>query len=41
VDLLVIGVKAGWDISKSDSDGNSTNPRYKNQVLQLTLGYAF
>jgi len=41
VDLLVIGVKAGWDISKSDSDGNTTNPRYKNQVLQLTLGYAF
>ena len=41
VDMFVIGAKAGWDISRSDSDGNSTNPRYKNQVLQLTLGYAF
>jgi hypothetical protein len=41
VDMLVIGLKAGWDISKSDSDGNSSNPRYKNQILQLTLGYAF
>lgn len=40
-DMFVIGAKAGWDISKSDSDGNSSNPRYKNQVLQLTLGYAF
>ena len=41
IDMLVIGVKAGWDITKSDSDGNSSSPRYKNQVLQLTLGYAF
>ena len=38
---LVIGARAGWDITKSDSDGNSTTPRYKNQVLQLTLGYRF
>lgn len=41
VEMLVIGVRAGWDITKSDSDGNATSPRYKNQVLQLTLGYAF
>ena len=41
VDMFVIGAKAGWDISRSDSDGNSSNPRYKNQILQLTLGYAF
>lgn len=38
---IVISGRAGWDISKSDSDGNSTTPRYKNQVIQLTLGYRF
>lgn len=38
---FVIGARAGWDISKSDTDGDSTEPRYKNQVLQFTLGYAF
>lgn len=38
---LVISARAGWDITKSDTDGDTTNPRYKNQVLQLTLGYRF
>lgn len=38
---LVISARAGWDITKSDTDGDSTDPRYKNQVLQLTLGYRF
>lgn len=38
---FIISARAGWDISKSDSDGDSTKPRYKNQVLQFTLGYAF
>ena len=38
---FVISGRAGWDISKSDSDGNDTDPRYKNQVVQLTLGYRF
>lgn len=41
VQNLVISGRAGWDISQSDAAGNSTAPRYKNQVLQLTLGYAF
>lgn len=40
-DPLVLSGRAGWDISQSDADGNSTNPRYKNQVIQLTLGYTF
>lgn len=40
-DNLVLSGRAGWDINKSDSDGNTTSPRYKNQVIQLTLGYAF
>ena len=38
---FVISGRAGWDISKNDSDGNNTTPRYKNQVIQLTLGYRF
>lgn len=38
---FVIGGRLGWDISKSDADGNSEAPRYKNQVVQLTLGYRF
>lgn len=38
---FIISARAGWDISKSDSNGDSTKPRYKNQVLQLTLGYTF
>ena len=41
IDHFIISGRAGWDISKSDADGNSTAPRYKNQVLQLTLGYSF
>ena len=38
---FVISGRAGWDISKNDTDGNNTEPRYKNQVIQLTLGYRF
>lgn len=41
ISQFVISGRAGWDISKSDTDGNSTTPRYKNQVLQFTLGYNF
>jgi hypothetical protein len=41
LDQFVIGGRLGWDISKSDSDGNSDSPRYKNQVIQVTLGYRF
>ena len=41
IEHFIISGRAGWDISKSDADGNSTAPRYKNQVLQLTLGYSF
>lgn len=40
-DPLVIGVRGAWDINKSDANGDTSTPRYKNQVLQLTLGFAF
>ncbi len=38
---FIISARGGWDISQSNADGDSTKPRYKNQLLQLTLGYAF
>ena len=41
IDHFLISGRAGWDINKSDAEGNSTAPRYKNQVLQLTVGYIF
>lgn len=40
-DNLILSGRAGWDISKTNSDGDSSTPRYKNQVLQFTLGYTF
>lgn len=38
---FVISGRAGWDISKSDKDGDDTTPRYKNRVIQLGVGYTF
>lgn len=38
---LVIGGRAGWDLQQNNGDGSSSTPRYKNQWLQLTLGYQF
>ncbi|AWA30435.1 PorT family protein [Flavobacterium magnum] len=40
-DNFVISARGAWDISKTDSDGGSSNINYKNQVLQLAVGYAF
>ena len=38
---FVLGTRFGWDLSKSDADGNTNTPRYKNKVIQVTLGYRF
>lgn len=38
---FLISARAGWDITKSDADGDSVSPRYKNQVLQFGVGYTF
>lgn len=40
-DPLVIGLRAGWDLSTNNGDGSSQTPRYKNGWVQLTLGYRF
>lgn len=38
---IFVSARGGWDITKTDSDGDSTSPRYKNQVIQFGLGYTF
>lgn len=38
---LVLSGRASWDLQDNDSDGTSTEPRYKNVVLQATLGVRF
>lgn len=41
VNHFVVSPRAGWDFQANHSDGSSSAPRYKNQWLQLTLGYRF
>ena len=38
-DKVVFGTRAGWDLTNNNGDGTSTNPRYKNVVVQATLGF--
>lgn len=38
---LILGARAGWDITKNNGDGTSTAPRYKNAWYQATIGYVF
>ena len=37
----VISPRAGWDLQSNDGDGTSSSLRYKNQWVQLTIGYEF
>lgn len=41
VSQLVVGARAGWDLSTNNGDGTSQTPRYKNAWVQATLGYRF
>jgi len=38
---LVVGARVGWDITKNNGDGTSSNPRYKNVWYQGTVGFRF
>jgi hypothetical protein len=38
---IVIGARVGWDLLTNNGDGTSTNPRYKNEWYQATIGYRF
>ncbi len=41
INRMVIGARAGWDLSTNNGDGSSQTPRYKNAWVQGTLGYRF
>lgn len=41
LDNFIISARGGWDLSKTDNEGDSSEIQYKNQVLQFTLGYSF
>jgi hypothetical protein len=36
---VVVSARAGWDLQTNHGDGTSSSPRYKNQWLQLALGF--
>ena len=36
---VVVSGRIGWDLQTNNGDGTSTTPRYKNQWLQLTIGF--
>jgi len=38
---FLISTRVGWDFQNNRGDGTSYTPRYKNQWLQLTVGYKF
>lgn len=40
-DNFVIGLRAAWDVNRNNGDGTSTTPRYRNRLLQATVGYRF
>lgn len=38
---FLISARGSWDLSKMNKDNNTSDINYKNQVLQVTLGYRF
>lgn len=36
---LVLSGRVGWDLQTNHGDGTSSTPRYKNQWLQMTIGF--
>lgn len=36
---MVVSARAGWDFQTNNGNGTNSTPRYKNQWLQLTLGF--
>lgn len=39
ISYLVISTRMGWDFQTNNGDGSSSTPRYKNQWIQLALGF--
>lgn len=38
---FTIGARLGWDLSKNNGDGSSSNIQYKNKWTQATIAYCF
>jgi hypothetical protein len=38
LDRFVLSGKAAWDLQDNKGDGTSDSPRFRNVILQLTLG---
>lgn len=41
INHFVIAPRVGWDFQTNNGDGTSSSPRYRNQWLQLAVGYRF
>lgn len=41
IENFVISARGSWDLSKTNKDGEESDLRYKNQVIQFTVGYTF
>lgn len=39
VSHFVVSGRVSWDFQRNNGDGTTTTPRYKNQLVQFTLGY--
>jgi hypothetical protein len=39
IEHLVLSGRLAWDIINNNGDGTTTTPRYKNELLQFTIGY--
>jgi hypothetical protein len=39
IDHLVLSARVSWDLQTNNGDGSSSTPRYKNQLVQFTIGY--
>lgn len=39
VDDLIIGLRMAWDVQNNNGNGTSDTPRYKNVLIQTTIGY--
>lgn len=39
VQSVVVSARGAWDFQKNNGDGTNSTPRYKNQWVQLTIGF--
>lgn len=39
VQSVVVSARGAWDFQRNNGDGTNSTPRYKNQWVQLTIGF--